>query len=181
LKALIIVDMQVEAFSEATPRFDAENIIKRINQLSDHFRRSGHYVIFIQHDGTRENICIPGSPEWKIIPTLNRNHNDLTLSKTANDAFYMSDLDNKLRSLDIDEVYVTGCATDFCVDATIRSALAHDYNVCPVEDGHTTANRVHLSAEKIIEHHNWIWENMIPTNGVIKVLSTRQILEHQLS
>ena len=36
----------------------------------------------------------------------------------------------------------TGCATDFCVDTTIRSAVSYDFNVVVASDCNTTA--VHL-------------------------------------
>lgn len=65
----------------------------------------------------------------------------------------------------MDEVIVTGCATDFCVDTTVRSALAHRYKTIVPEDGHTTFDRPHLSAEKVIEHHNLIWANFISPVG----------------
>ena len=38
-----------------------------------------------------------------------------------------------------------------------------------VEDGHTTSDRPHISAETVIAHYNWVWQNMIPTEGSIKV------------
>ena len=36
---------------------------------------------------------------------------------------------------------VTGCATDFCVDTTVRVAASRDYEIVVVADGHTTADR----------------------------------------
>jgi nicotinamidase-related amidase len=176
MKALLIIDMQAGSFLPATPRLDAENVIDRINQLSKKFRESGNLVIFIQHDGSRENAFRPGSDEWKILPMLNMEEGDFVVSKTANDAFYKSELDSILKTQNVDELYITGCATDFCVDATVRSGLAHDYNVCVVKDGHTTADRPHLTAQQVIDHHNWLWENMIPTAGKIRVNSTSKLL-----
>lgn len=64
----------------------------------------------------------------------------------------------------VKELYITGCATDFCVEATVQSALAKHYDVTVVADGHTTAERPYLSAEKVNEHYNWVWQHMIPTN-----------------
>ena len=119
---------------------------------------------------------MPGSDEWKILPMLTQKPQDIIISKTANDAFYKSELDKSLKELEVDELFITGCATDFCVDATARSALTHDYNVFVVEDGHTTADRPHLKAVQVISHHNWLWENMIPTEGKINVVSTEKIL-----
>ena len=176
MKALLIIDMQKGLFKPETPRHDANGVINRINALSDFFRKKNIPVIFIQHDGTSENEYIPGTPDWKILSTLNQKESDKVISKTANDSFYNSELDVYLKTKNVTELVITGCATDFCVDATIRSALAHDYKVIIIEDGHTTGNRPHMSAEKVIEHHNWIWANMIPTKGITRVLPFKDFI-----
>ena len=39
----------------------------------------------------------------------------------------------------------------------------------------TTGERPHLRAEQVIEHYNWVWQNMIPTKGEIKVENAEKI------
>lgn len=99
------------------------------------------------------------------------------LSKVANDCFYKSDLDKLLTELNIHEIFITGCATDFCVDSTIRSAVTKEYGVTVVKDAHTTADRPDLSAKQVIAHHNWIWENMTPVKSEIKVVPLSSIID----
>lgn len=172
MKALLIIDMQKVSFTSQTPRFDAENVIARINQLSAAFRSNGLPVIFIQHDGSRDKFCFPGSKEWEILDELVRCSGDEVISKKANDAFYQTRLHQFLQMNRISELVVTGCATDFCVDSTVKSALTHDYQVTVIADGHTTGDRLHLKAVKIIEHYNWVWTELIPTDGKVKVVSS---------
>ena len=174
-KALLIIDMQKISFTPATPRFDTEGVVERINQLSAAFRTQGHPVVVIQHDGTKDNECIPGTTEWELLDDLQVEPNDIIVPKTANDSFYQSTLQQKLEELNINELVITGCATDFCVEATVQSALAKDYNVTVVADGHTTANRPHLKAEQVIEHYNWTWQNMISTKGTLSVVNSDMI------
>jgi nicotinamidase-related amidase len=177
MKALLIIDMQNTLFTPATPRFDADNVIKRINTLSDKFRINGDQVIFIQHDGTKEGYCFPGTEEWEILPSLNIISGDIIIPKTANDSFYNTTLRKVLSNSGIDELVITGCATDFCVDSTIKSALTSDFSITVIKDGHTTADRPHLKAQQIIEHYNWIWSEMIQTNGGIRVIDSRNFLD----
>ncbi len=61
---------------------------------------------------------------------------------------------------------VAGWPTDMCVDATVRSAAALGFKVVVVEDGHTVSDRPHLDAERIIEHHHWIWQNLFAQHPV---------------
>lgn len=111
--------MQKGSFTSKTPRFDRNGIVNRINYLSEIFRDSNFPVIFIQHDGTKMNEFKPNTTEWELLDDLNTKSNDIFINKYANDVFYNSQLETKLTELKINELYITGCATDFCVESTI--------------------------------------------------------------
>ena len=172
MKALLIIDMQKVSFTPKTPRFDAVNVIARINRLSELFRAHGLPVIFIQHNGRKQNFCAPGSKGWEILDELIRKPGDQVISKEANDAFYQTQLHLFLQMNRINELIITGCATDFCVDSTVKSALVHDYNLTIISDAHTTADRPFLEASKVIEYYNWIWADLIPTEGKIRLIKS---------
>ena len=123
------------------------------------------------------NEFIPNSPDWELLTSLSVKPTDIFIDKYANDIFYNSHLQSKLTELNAGKLYITGCATDFCVEATIQSALSKDLDIVVVEDGHTTGERPHLSAKKVIEHYNWVWQNMIPTKGTIEVQSLKLITD----
>jgi len=176
MKALLIIDMQKVAFTPKTPRYEAEKVVSRINQLSELFRSKGLPVIFIQHDGIRENYCLPGSKEWEILDELVRRPNDEVISKQVNDSFYQTRLHQFLQMNNITELVITGCATDFCVDVTVKSALTHDYNLTIIADAHTTADRPYLTAPQIISHYNWIWSELTPTEGKVRVVKLEEYI-----
>jgi nicotinamidase-related amidase len=174
-KALLVIDMQKGSFTPETPRFDTDGVVKRINELAELFRTMNYPVIYIQHDGTGTGEFEKNAQDWENLDDLNVETIDIRIDKYANDVFYKSKLHSKLKELNIKELFVTGCATDFCVESTIQSALTKDYIITVVEDGHTTGERPHLKAEQVIEHYNWVWGNMIPTNGHISVEKTERI------
>lgn len=174
-KALLVIDMQKGSFTPKTPRFDADSVIKRINKLASILRAQNQPVIYIQHDGTGTGEFEKNTWEWENLDSLSVDSDDILIDKYANDAFYNSQLQAKLTELNVNELYITGCATDFCVESTIQSALSKDYTIIVVENGHTTGERPHLNAEKVIEHYNWVWKNMIPTKGKVEVKSFVEI------
>ena len=176
-KALLIIDMQAGSFTPATPRYDSNGVIDRINQLSAIFRSNGDQVIFIRHDGTKEGCYIPGTNDWQILPELIQLPGDLYVEKTINDSFYHSELQSTLQNLEINELYFVGCATDFCFDATVKSALSKDFNIWIVKDGHTTANRPFVNAKALIDHYNWLWSELNPAAYPLKVSSCHEIIE----
>jgi nicotinamidase-related amidase len=177
MEALLIIDMQIGSFASAQ-RYDADGVVERINRLANHFRQTGKPVIFIQHDGSNENYLFSGSDEWKILPGLVQKETDVYIEKTANDSFYKTKLDEYLRLNHIDTIYISGCATDFCVNATVHSALVKDYNIVIVKECHTTADRPNQTAKNLIDFHNWLWENLTPTEGSITVKALKDIINH---
>lgn len=175
MKALLIIDMQIGSFKPYALRHDTPGVIERINTLSKFFRDNQFVVVFVQHDGTKENVFLPNTADWSFLPELTNCPTDYIISKSANDAFYYTELQDTLSKNGVKELFVTGCATDFCIDATVKSAISRNYKVTVVEDAHTTADRPHLSAVKIIEHYNWIWSEMTPVNSKIEVIKTRDL------
>ncbi|MGN7889988.1 isochorismatase family protein [Dyadobacter endophyticus] len=180
-KALLIIDMQKGSFTEATPRYNTEGVVQIINSLTAAFRAKSWPVLFIQHDGSAMNEFVPFTTEWELLDDLKIDTDDIRIDKYANDVFYRSELQKKLGLLAINELVITGCATDFCVESTIQSAVSKDYNITVIEDGHTTGNRPNMNARQVIDHYNWVWKNMIPTKGKIEVLPYHMFLQQVLS
>ncbi|MDD5264986.1 MAG: isochorismatase family protein [Candidatus Bipolaricaulis sp.] len=173
MTGLLVIDMQVGLF-EGAKRFDADGVVRRINDLARAVRAKGSGVILIQHED--EGDFARGAPGWRILPALDARPEDVYVGKTACDSFYRSELDEVLRKRKIERLFITGCATDFCVDTTIRSAASKDYEVAVVADGHTTADRPHLPAEKIIEHHNWMWARLILPGRPVTVAKAKELI-----
>ncbi len=180
MKALLIIDMQKVSFTAETPRYDTIGTVSRINQLSAVHRKLNDLVVFIQHDGKKQNFCIPGTTEWELLDTIETSPEDHLVSKTANSSFYHSKLDGLLKDHGVKEIIITGCATDFCVEATIHSALTLDYDMTIIADGHTTANRPNLTSKQVIDHYNWVWADMTPTQGKIIVIPFQTHLENSI-
>jgi nicotinamidase-related amidase len=163
--ALIIIDMQRGSFRPASPKHDAVGLVDRLNALGDAVCAADGTVIFVQHDGPQGDPHHPDLPGWHLLSTLHVREGDLRVRKRSCDAFLHTELDDVLRARGIDRLIVTGCATDYCVDTTIRSALVRAFPTIVPLDGHTTSDRPHLCAQKIIAYHNAIWADFIAPGG----------------
>lgn len=173
--ALIVIDMQQGSFTPETPRYDSDGLVRRINELAGRIRDARGMVVFVQHDGPDGDPHHPDAPGWHLLPGLEVRDGDRFVRKTACDSFLSTELDSLLRSASIRHLVVTGCATEFCVDTTVRSALARGYRTSVPADGHTTAERPHLSARDIIAHHNATWADFIAPAGPAEVCPTAQL------
>jgi nicotinamidase-related amidase len=174
MDALLVVDMQVGLLN-GDPKHDLAGVVKRINQLAAMIRDRSGRVIFVQHCGVKGDDFEPHTKGWALLPELRRDASDLVVQKSLNDPFVGTELQARLQEIAPDHVMVTGWATDLCVDATVRSAVAHDHHVVAVADGHTLNDRPHLEAASVIRHHNWIWSQLI-TRRSIKVAATHELI-----
>ncbi len=171
-----VIDMQQGSFGPETPRHDPTGLVVRLNRLAREVRTDGGAVIFIQPDGPPGDPHQPDAPGWRLLPTLEIKPDDTVVRKTACVAFLHTTLDAVLRESGIDRLIVTGCATDYCVDTTVRSALARGWPTIVPSDGHTTADRPHLSATQIIAHHNAIWADFLAPKGPARVCLCTEVV-----
>ncbi|HTR87580.1 MAG TPA: cysteine hydrolase family protein [Reyranella sp.] len=174
--ALIVIDMQQGSFGSDSPRHDAQGLVARVNKLARAVRADGGAVIFIQHDGPPGDPHHPEAPGWHLLAALEVRPDDTIVRKTSCDAFLDTTLDQVLRENGVDRLIVTGCATDYCVDTTVRTALARGWPTIVPSDGHTTADRPHLSAVQIIAHHNAIWADFLAPKGPARICLCSEVL-----
>jgi len=174
--ALLIIDMQQGSFPPYAVRFDQQGVVGRINTLSDAVRGKGGIVIAIQHDGPAGDPHHPDAPGWPMLPEVSIAPTDLNVRKAACDAFLETELEKTLAERDVENLIVTGCASDYCVDATVKTALGKGFRVTVPSDAHTTADKAYMTAESIITHHNAVWADFIAPGGPAKVTSAAAIL-----
>jgi len=174
MDAMLVVDMQVGLLSKE-PKHDLRGVIERIDRLAAGVRQQHGKVIFVQHCGCKGDDFEPHTPGWAFLPDLLPDPADLVVRKSLNDPFAGTDLQARLQEIAPDRVLITGWATDLCVDATVRSAVANHYHVVVVADGHTLSDRPHLDAVSVIQHHHWVWNNLI-TQRSIKLAAANELL-----
>jgi nicotinamidase-related amidase len=174
MDALLVVHMQVGLLT-GKPKHDLRAVLDRINRLAAKVRAESGKVILIQHCGGRGDDFEPHAPGWEFLPDLARSPQDLVMPTTLNDPFAGTDLQSRLTEIRPSRVLVTGWATDFCVDSTVRSLVAREHDVVAVADGHTLSDRPHLDASSVIRHHNWVWSNLI-TQRSIRVADADELL-----
>lgn len=167
MKLLIVVDMQNGVF--ATPRHDREDKATLINQLIVAAERT----IFIQHI---EGEMAEGSELWQILPELEQPDGAIYVNKTACDAFWNTKLADLLSQLGTNNFVICGCATDYCLDTTIKVGASQGYAITVASDAHTTSNRTYAAAPQLIGQHNEVWAALSIPGNTIQVKPTDMII-----
>lgn len=166
-RVVVVVDMQNGVLE--TPRFDREGRCARINQLT----AAADQVIFIQHVGPGMEVDTEG---WQIIPELQQPDNARYVNKTACDGFWQTDFAAVLDQHDIKSFVICGCATDYCVDTTIKVGASLGYRITVAADAHTTADRTYVTAQQQINQHNEVWADLILPGNPVLVRDTDDLL-----
>lgn len=151
--ALLIIDVQHALCAGPYAAFESRRLIETINQVSAVARNAGAAVVVIQHEEA-DGPMAQGSEGWQLAADLSTSPTDILVRKTACDAFHQTQLQELLQARGITDLVVCGLQTEFCVDTTIRRALALGYPITLVSDGHSTLDNSVLSAAQIIAHHN---------------------------
>jgi nicotinamidase-related amidase len=150
--AVLVIDVQ-QVFREGEHQaHDIEGVIERINAVTSEARSRCLPVIFVQHEAATGPLTRQ-SPSWRLADGLNVLPSDRLVHKKGSDSFHGTELERLARELGIREFVVCGIQSDFCVDSTVRRALALSFNVRLVEDAHTTLSNGVLSAAQISAHH----------------------------
>jgi nicotinamidase-related amidase len=151
--AVLVIDVQQGLCEGEGAAFDCEGTIARINRVTRKARQAGAPVIFIQHESA-SGYLEHGTAGWQLADGLEVLPTALKVRKTTPDSFLRTDLQAVLQRLAVTRLVVCGMHSEFCVDTTVRRALAIGLPVTLVSDAHTSAGNAAISAQQVIAHHN---------------------------
>jgi nicotinamidase-related amidase len=169
--ALIVVDLQAGLAGLPTVHpFD--EVVGNAATLAAAFRAQGLPVVLVNVAGGPTGRTEQGSgghelPDgWAdLLPQLNQQPGDKTVTKYTWGAFHNTDLAAHLTELGVTQVVIGGVATSIGVESTARQAHEHGFHVTLVTDAMTDLNPV--------AHDNTI-SNIFPMLG--ETGTTRDIL-----
>ncbi len=171
----MIIDVQHAICVGAEAAFDIDNVVDRINQVSERARAAGVPVILIQHEES-EGPFQYGAAGWQIFDKVVTQPDDIRVRKTTPDSFFKTDLQSILQARGIQRLVACGLQSDFCVDSTVRGALAHGYPVILVSDGHSTLDNRVLKAPQITAHHNETLANLCSFGPRVRLMQASEIV-----
>jgi nicotinamidase-related amidase len=116
-----------------------------------------------------------GAEGWKLDPELQVEPDDVHIRKTTPDSFHNTDLLAELQARGIKQLVVCGLQSEFCVDSTMRRALALGFPVTLVADGHSTMDNSVLTAAQIVAHQNDTLSKMDSFGPRVRVVPASEV------
>ncbi len=167
--ALLIIDMQQE---DGFVLENLDRVVAHTAALLDTARHQRTPVIYTRHINQADGSDLPhgeppaadggpgsyraGTRQVEIIGSLRPQPGELIIDKGRYSAFHRTDLDARLKAMEVNTLIVCGVLTDVCVLTSVFDAFALGYRVRLVSDACTTTTEAgHYSALLILA--NWVY------------------------
>ncbi len=144
--ALVVIDLQKGLAGLPTVHPFAR-IVAQAGALADSFRRHSLPVVLVNvaggAPGRTDRVPNFGTlpPDWtELVPELNRQPQDHTVTKRSWGAFTNTGLEVHLKKLGVTQLVIVGVATSIGVESTARNAYELGFNVTIAVDAITDLN-----------------------------------------
>ena len=170
---LLVVDVQNALIKEHP--YNEQRVIENIRKLISVARNNKKEVLYVRHDDGKGTELEQGTDGWQIYDDVAPNNSELIFEKQYNSAFHKTGLRGYLESKEIDTIILVGLQTEYCIDATCKSAFDYGYKIIFPEETNTTFGNEYLSGDKLYEFYNYkIWNkrfaNVLSVEEVINIL-----------
>ena len=157
---LLVVDMQKGIVDEEL--YDYENFMNRTVTLIDAARKNNVEVIFVQHDAGEDSGLSVGDEDFEIIDEIRPKEGEKVFIKKINSCFGNNDFREYMEKQEDKRLMIIGLQTNYCIDATVRSAFERGFEVIIPEGTNTTFDNDYMTGETTVRYYNDdVWEEIV--------------------
>lgn len=153
-KALLIVDM-LNDFVEEKGKLPVPGAIGLIHnvQCIKHKAEENNILVVYANDAHAEDDpefkvwpkhCVKGTYGAEVVEQLKPTADNLTIEKQDLSVFTNSETNDLFRSKGIDELYVVGVATEYCVRGAVLDAIKNGYKTSLITDAIAGVDEIKL-------------------------------------
>ena len=142
-------------------KLNRDGLVENIKALIATAREKGVEVIFVRHDAGEGSGLSAGDEGFAIADALAPRAEEKVFDKTINSCFGNKDFTAYLEASGDDELMIVGLQTNFCIDATVKSAFERGYYVAVPEGAHSTFDNAYMSGETTCAYYfNEVWPGL---------------------
>ena len=151
---LLVIDVQKGITDERLYHFDS--FIKNVKLLIQTARQQNIEVLYVQHDDGPDTGFSVGDEEFEIYEEIKPIQNEKCFVKTKCSCFSNEELKRYLQNEK--ELIFVGLQTNFCIDASIRTAFDLGYTVIVPKGCNSTFDNSYMDAKTTVHYYNeFIW------------------------
>ena len=170
---LIVIDIQKGITDERL--YDFVGFIRNVTGIIDAARKNGVEVIYVQHDDGPGTGFSVGDRDFEIADQVAPKENEKVFIKKVNSCFGNVDFADYLKGSGEKELMIVGLQTNFCIDATVKSAFERGYKVIVPGGANSTFDNNYMDSETTYRYYNeMMWPerfaNCIPIDEAVKMM-----------
>ena len=134
--------------------FDFDEFISNTKRVIDTARSNGVEVIYVRHDDGPGTGFSVGDEDFEIAEQVSPINTEKIFDKTINSCFGNKDLSEYLQKLDDKRLMIVGLQTNYCIDASVKSAFEKGFEVIIPAGTNSTFDNVYMDAETTYHYYN---------------------------
>ena len=157
---LIVIDMQKALLVEEL--YNVENVIANVKKLIETARACGIEVLYVQHDAGEGTGFSVGDEGFEIADEIAPQAGEKVFVKTINSCFGNKELKKYLKQQEDKRLMIIGLQTNYCIDATVKSAFERGFDIIIPEGTNSTFDNDYMTGETAVRYYNEdVWEELV--------------------
>ena len=157
---LLVVDMQKGLVDGDLYAY--ESFMDRTVRLVRAARKSGVEVVFVQHDAGPGSGLTVGEEDFEIVDEVRPEPGEKVFIKKINSCFGNPEFRQYMEQLEDKRVMIIGLQTNYCIDATVKSAFERGFDVIIPEGTNSTFDNNYMTGETTVRYYNEdVWEELV--------------------
>ena len=167
---LLVVNMQKCLVDEEL--YDYDSFVEKTVKLIDAARKNRVEVIYVQHDAGPGSGLSAGDDGFEIADQVSPEEGEKVFVKTINSCFGNKEFKEYMEQQEDKRLMVIGLQTNYCIDATVKSAFERGYEVIIPEGTNSTFDNAYMTGETTVRYYNEdVWD------GVADVISFEEAMD----
>ena len=156
---LLVVDMQKCLVDEEL--YDYDSFLEKTVKLIDAARKNRVEVIYVQHDAGPGSGLSAGDEGFEIADQVSPEKGEKTFIKTINSCFGNKEFREYMEQQEDKRLMIIGLQTNYCIDATVKSAFERGYEVIIPEGTNSTFDNNYMTGETTVRYYNEdVWDHV---------------------
>ena len=156
---LIVIDMQKALLDDEL--YNLNGLLETISKLIETARKNRVEVIYVQHDAGEGSGFSVGDEAFEIADEVAPQAGEKVFVKRASSSFTNREFAAYLEKEEGDTLLIVGLQTNFCIDATVKSAFERGYDVFIPEGTNSTFDNDYMTGETTYNYYmNEVWPDL---------------------
>ena len=156
---LIVIDMQKALMDDEL--YNLNGLLENVSKLIEAARANRVEVIYVQHDAGEGSGFSVGDEAFEIADEVAPQAGEKVFVKRASSSFTNREFATYLEKEEDDTLLIVGLQTNFCIDATVKSAFERGYDVFIPEGTNSTFDNDYMTGETTYNYYmNEVWPDL---------------------